>query len=675
MKVDNPPRIVGLLDDAVWQKIEPITDFRQWEPNVGEPVSERTEVRICYDSHFLYVGVRGYDREPSKISARNFARDSMAIDDDDSFTIGIDSLNDNRTAYAFDTNVNGAQLDVQMIEGGEMNIDWDGIWYSKGNIDADGFTLEFAIPFFTLRFKSGEEAEMGIILERIIQRRAEKSYWPALTRDHNFGNISHWGRLVGLKGIERGVDLEVIPYGIAGYSKSYNESESTFDAGADLKWGLTSNLTADFTLNTDFAQVESDELQVNLTRFNLFYPEKRDFFLERADIFAFGSHDAQVFFSRRIGINQGRAVPILGGARLYGLVGDTNVGLLTMQTREAEGLPDENFTVARIKHNILGRSYVGGIITSRMGFDEQRDDTYGLDFEHRFGVNHSVWGMFAKSNREGVKEDNMFFNFGAAYETDLFQGRFVYTDVGPNFNPGIGFVRRHNQRDIFLMGEYRPRPGWKGVRQLLFENIYFRTYNYDGEVETQHFDTSFVCRFHSAEIAGMGVEYSEELVPFSFSISPTVMIPQGQYSFTSVRAGVFSSRNRPFYGSVELESGGFYGGDKTSVWLSAHATFFPQLQMDVNTEIDRVSLPSGRLTSALSRLYLSYYLSSTLITRMAVQYSSLFEEFVFNFRLRWIYAPGSEAWLVYDESRDFDLVGSSFKDRAVIFKIVKNFNF
>lgn len=675
VKVDKPLKIDGLLNDAVWQTIEPITEFIQWEPDNGKPVSESTEVRVCYDSHYLYFGIRCYFKDPRQLRARVYERDSITIDNDDSFTIGIDSLNDDRTAFAFDTNALGTQLEVQLNEEGSMNSDWDAVWYSKGNIDDRGYTLEVAIPFFILRFKPAEEVEMGIILERIVQSRAEKSYWPALSRDHNFSNISQWGSLVGLKGIERGVDVEVRPYGIAGYSETSKESESTFDAGADVKWGITSNLTADLTFNTDFAQVESDDLQVNLTRFRLHYPEKRDFFLESADLFGFGGHETQVFFSRSIGIREGHEVPILAGARLFGMVGDTNIGLLTMQTRDTDEFQGENFTVARIKQNILGRSYFGGIVTSRRGDEATRDDTFGLDFTHIFGSNHMLWGMVAANRRHGISEGNWFVNTGAAYNTDRISARVVYKDIGPNFNPGIGFVRRNDQRTIYFRGEYKPRPNWGGIRQLFFSNEYFRIYNYNGDVETQLFQSGFTILFHSADQILSNVELWEELVPFSFYIAPDVVVPQGKYYATSAGGGFVTSRKRRYYSLVYLSRGGFYGGDITGLEFAFHMTFLPQLQMDIRSDVRAVDIPTGEFTSAISRLYLSYYLSPNLITRLALQYSSLFEEFVFNFRLRWIYAPNSEVWLVYDEGRDFTLTGSTLSDRALILKVVHNFNF
>ena len=302
VRIDEPPRIDGLLDEPLWAEIEPIDDFRQWEPDNGAPATERTEVRICYDDRFLYVGVRAYDSEPDKIIARAFERD-RGLDQDDSIFVSIDSLNDDRNAVGFGTNVLGTKSDLEFSESRSINMAWDTIWYTAGNVDELGYTLEFAIPFFSLRFQPEDEIEMGVFLERYIRRKNELANWPAMSRDYNYFSVSQYARMQGLQGIERGVNLEIKPYGIGGYSQVPEERGWDADAGLDLKWGVTANLTADVTLNPDFAQVESDDLRINLTRFNLFFPERRDFFLESADLFKFGlPRDVEVFFSRRIGI-------------------------------------------------------------------------------------------------------------------------------------------------------------------------------------------------------------------------------------------------------------------------------------------------------------------------------------------------------------------------------------
>lgn len=675
LRVDAPPKLDGLLNDPVWAKIEPITEFSQFEPRNGEPATERTEVRICYDSKFLYFGIRAYDREPDKIIARIFERDAN-VDQDDTFTIAIDSLNDNRTAVAFDTNVLGTKLDVQYSEGGSYNPSWDAIWYVKSNVDEQGFTLEIAIPFFVLRFKPAEEVEMGLLLERIIRRKSELAYWPHLSRDYDFVSVSQYGRMVGLRGIERGKNLEVKPYGIAGYSKTPAEDGYKADAGLDIKWGITSNLTADLTLNPDFAHVESDALQVNLTRFSLFYPEKRDFFIESSGLFEFGiPHSAEVFFSRRIGLRGGREVPIIGGARTYGMVGNTNLGLMTMQTRDSGGFGGENFSVARVKHNILGRSYIGGIFTGRLGVDEFEDTTLGGDFMLLFGRNFKINGSLARSGHTGVDEGDWFGTVGVSHNTDLYDWIIRYDNIGPNFDPGIGFIQRPDQRTFLVNAHYKPRPGWKGVRQLTFGTYYRRTENYQGALETRTIRPGFLCTFQTEDWMMAMYRDSFEMAPYTFPIAPGVFIPSGEYNNRQLWLFFTSNHARRIAARMNYKGGGFYGGTRHSAFLSLMFKPMPRLHLSLSNTLDSIDVPAGSFDSLITMLEVSYHISPTLTTRVATQYSSLLDDFIFNFRLRWIYSPDSEIWFVYDEGRRFGLEGPSLRDRALIIKAVYNLNF
>ena len=675
-RIDAPPLIDGVLDEAIWQQIEPITDFRQQEPADGEPASERTEVRICYDDNFLYIGVRAHDSEPEKIIARVYERDGESKLDD-SFFVAIDSLHDRRTAFVFGTNAIGMQGDGQFVEGSTPGTDWDAIWHNKSNIDDQGYTLEIAIPFFVLRFQPAEELSMGILMRRVIRRKDETVFWPYLSRDYPITAVSQYATLEGLRGIERGVNLEVKPYAVAGRSSAAGESEWSADAGLDAKWGVTSNLTADLTLNTDFAQVESDALQVNLTRFNLYYPEKRDFFLESAGLFQFGlPQRAEIFFSRRIGIRGRDEVPILGGARLYGLVGDTNIGLMSIQSRARDGIPAENFTVARIKQNVLGRSYIGGILTNRSGYEADADRTMGADFAYVFGRNNRIYGSLAQSSRPGVSDGNWFGVIGASYFTDLFQGAISYIDIGPQFNPGLGFIRRRDMRSLNLSGAYKPRPGWDHVRQITLQGSYKRVMNYAGEEETVDIQGIATVRFSLDDFISFGTWSVKEYIPYSFQIAPGIIVPSDQYEYFHwyVRGGTSYSRRVSISGIYE--TGGYYGGDFYRASAGLQIKLTPQLQIKPGYAVNRYDLPGGSFTSIIANLYMSYYVSPTLITRLALQHSGLYDEFIFNFRLRWIYAPGSEAWLVYDEGQTPDLLtGGTVRDRALILKVVHNFNF
>jgi hypothetical protein len=674
-KVDAPPRIDGLLDELLWSAIEPITDFVQQDPDAGAPSTERTGVRICYDSRFLYFGIRAYDSRPEGLIANIFERDGD-IWSNDSLAIIIDSLNDRRTAITFSTNSRGAQTDGQLFPGGQWEGSFDPIWYSEGHVDSQGYTLEVAIPFFVLRFKPAEEVSMGLLMRRNLQHKNERAYWPALSRDHNFWNMELYGHIEGLRGIERGVNLEIKPYGIAGRSQAPTEKDTKIDAGLDVKWGVTTNLTADFTLNTDFAQVEHDDFLVSINRFDLYYPEKRDFFVESEDLFHFGIREsAHLFFSRRIGLSASGEVPILGGARLYGLVGSTNVGLMSMQTREKYGVPGENFTVARIKQNILTNSYVGGIVTSRSGNRSEEDRTWGLDFTLYHSPNAGFSGALARSGRQGIDEGDWFRYLSYFNLSDRFDARVEYTDIGPKFDPGIGFIQHPDQRTIFLYGAYKPRPEWRGVRQLLFSGDYTRTYNCDGEVENSkimHWTEFFL---DSRDQINIAAYYQEEFIPADFEYAPGVVIHRGPYEMGHMGLGIETSTARKVDGQFIIARGGFYGGDVSIGKIKINYKPMPKVQFGAGIEHYAFNLPQKSFQHSLYSTHLSYYFSPRLTTRLIAQYDSLYKEFFLNLRLRWLYAPGSEAWLVYDEGRRYDLPGPSLQDRALIFKVVYNFNF
>lgn len=675
VRVDEPPRIDGLLDEPLWAEIEPITDFRQWEPDNGAPATERTEVRICYDDRYLYIGVRAYDSEPDKIIARAFERD-RGIDQDDSIFISIDSLNDNRNAVGFGTNVLGTKSDLEFSEDRTINMAWDAIWYTAGNVDELGYTLEFAIPFFALRFRPQDEVEMGVYLERYIRRKNELANWPALSRDYNYFSISQYGRMQDLQGIERGVNLEIKPYGIGGYSQVLEERGWDAAAGLDVKWGINANLTADVSLNPDFAQVESDNLRINLTRFNLFFPERRDFFLESADLFKFGlPRDVEVFFSRRIGIIGSREVPIIAGVRTYGLVGRTNLGLMTMQTSSLDDEASENFSVVRLKHNVLDRSYIGGIFTSRQGNSTREDTTWGGDFNFLFGVNTFLRGSVARSNRAGVDSGDWFGNVEASQNVDRYDWAVRYTDVGKGFEPGIGFVRRRDQRALITTAHYKPRPDWRGVRQLSFGLDYQRVENHDGILETQNVQPGFTAIFQTEDIVRVGYIDAFERVPLPFFIGPGVVIPAGEYKQRQLSAAFNSNRSRRLSVTASHRQGGFFDGDILSSRLSLQFSPVSQVRLNPVIQYDNVSVPGGNVESVIASFNVSYYFSPELTTRAAVQYSSSRDEFVANFRVRWIYTPGSEAWFVYDEGRQFGLLEPSLRERAVIVKVVHNFHF
>ncbi|UCF38717.1 MAG: carbohydrate binding family 9 domain-containing protein [Acidobacteriota bacterium] len=673
--ISEKPKLDGVLDEQFWQEIEPITDFVQQEPGDGDPATERTEARIAYDRHNLYFGIRAFDSEPRRLVQSVYERDGF-MPADDGILIGIDSNNDNRTAFIFEMNTVGGKTDIEVSEEGSFNINWDAIWNYAVKVDDEGYTIEVVIPMFVLRFKPADEIEMGLLLKRRIRKNNEEVNWPYFSRDYEFGAASQYGKMTGLQGLERGKDLEIKPYGLAGYSQTVDDSEYEADAGVDVKWGITPNLTTDLTFNTDFAQIESDELQVNLTRFNLFYPEKRDFFLESANLFQFGlGQRAEVFFSRRIGLRGFEEVPIIAGGRLYGLVGSTNVGALVMQTAESGVHPGENFIVGRVKQNISRRSYLGGIFTNRTGDTSMEDTTFGTDFMALLDNNLRIHGQISRSGREGVSEGQWFASAGILQITDRYYWEFRYDDIGENFEPGIGFVARPDQRTLTGFGQYTPRPDWSGVRKLSFSTLFRRIENHAGNLETRTINPGVGITFSTEDTIQAEYEDTFDWIPYSFEIAPGIVVQEGDYTNRSGLAMFESSRSRRFSVFLIGRAGSFYGGDLKG--FAAHVTFRPwaQVRIQADSETHWVDLPGGSFSSPVARIHFSYYFSSSLSTRVATQYSDLYDEFLLNFRLRWIYTPGSELWFVYNEGRQFESLDPSLRDRAVIVKLVHNFNF
>lgn len=677
LRIQEPPQLDGVLDERFWDSVGPIVDFRQQEPKDNEPATEKTEVRICYDQDNLYFGIRAYESEPDRLVRSSYERDGF-MPADDSILIGIDSNKDNRTAFIFEMNTLGAKTDIELSEEGTLfNINWDAIWRYKAKVYEDQYVIEAAIPFFVLRFSPDETVDMGLLLKRRIRKNNEEANWPYLSRDYGMDAVSQYGSMTGLKAIERGKRLEFKPYGTAGYSEAVpDERVSEFDAGLDVKWGITSNLTADFTLNTDFAQVEADALQVNLTRFNLFFPEKRDFFLESAELFQFGlPRRVEVFFSRRIGLRDFGETPILGGARTYGLLGDTNLGLMTIQTRDSQGIPGENFTVARVKQNIFGRSYFGGIITRRAGYEVDEDTSVGGDFMILTKSNVRFHGSLARSGRAGVTSGNWFGTVGALQFLDRFSWELRYDDVGSDFDPGIGFVVRPDQRTLTTFGEYAPRPGWKGVRQFHFSGLFRRTENHSGVLETRIVTPAASVEFQSDDQLAFIFSDIFDYVPEDFEIAPDVVIPKGAYDNRDFSITAGTSPSRKVAGMGSFRTGKFYDGDIVGGAVELRLRPISWLHLNLESQVDRINVPGGDFTSAINRVFVSYFANANVSTRVGVQHSALYGDFVLNLRFRWIYAPGSEIWFVYNEGRDFGQPRQTLQDRALIFKIVHNFNF
>ena len=509
-RVDTPPSLDGeVLSDPVWESVSPVSDFWQITPDEGEPASERTEVRIVYTVNTLYFGVICYDRTPDSIIVSDSRRDAP-LDETDSFQIILDTYLDQQNGFVFGTNPAGIEYDGQVANeglandnpvraqtggsGGGFNINWDASWEVKTQISSIGWSAEFAIPFRTLRFSKRSSQTWGLNFQRNIRCRNETAFWSPLPRQFNLYRLSLAGNLTHLE-ISTPRNLKLIPYTLGEVRKQQDRKTNWLGTvGGDLKYSVTPSLTLDVTYNTDFAQVEVDEQQINLDRFDLFFPEKRPFFLENAGLFAVGEpEEVELFFSRRIGIGpEGEIIPIVAGARLTGKLGGTNIGFLNMQTEEAQGVtPANNFTVARASRELPNRFFLGAIFVNRQGTgdlapDRDHNQTYGVDGRWGIGEYGEVSGFAARTSTPDSEEGQSAYRIGTSYNSAAWLLRGSYMEVAQDFNPEVGFLQRtegFRKPSFRIWHRYRPQNLW-GLHELRPHILYRGYWNFEGFQES-----------------------------------------------------------------------------------------------------------------------------------------------------------------------------------------------
>src|SRR5215207_11338451 len=518
LHINEPIKVDGRLDEPSWSQATPATDFRQQEPNEGQPATEQTEVRLLFDDKNLYVGVHAFDSEPSRINFRELVRDA-SFSNDDKVEILLDTYHDRRNAYRFAVNPLGTQQDALITdEGRDLNLSWDAPWISAGRIDETGWIVEIAIPLTTLRFTEGADT-WGLNFARIIRRKNEENLWTSWQRSFGLERVSQAGELIGVEEIKRRRLLQVKPYASGGWREGVPLiGEPGFDAGMEAKAGLevakigiTPSLTAEFTANPDFGQAEVDTQVVNLTRFSVFFPEKRDFFLENAGIFLFGRAEAnQLFFTRRIGLtDEGAPVPIDYGAKITGKIGPYNVGFFQVQTRKLGdtssgfGVPRQQFTIARVKRDVLERSYIGAMFVNRQGASSSNGTRYnrgaGIDAEFNITDHYQLKAFLMGTATPGVRSSFLSGRVDSRFENDLFRFITVYEDVGKHFNPEVGFVERKGIRQYFGQVAYKPRPTFiPHVRQMEFESQLEYYEDRAGHLATRQTELSWITEFKNS---------------------------------------------------------------------------------------------------------------------------------------------------------------------------------
>jgi hypothetical protein len=663
-RLQAPPAIDGVLDEPFWSGIQPVTDFVQRDPVDGGLPTERTEVRIAYDDDALYFAMTMLDSEPARIRRSILHREGR-IDQDDRVIIALDTFKDRRNGYIFELNPFGTQGDAlftdEVLAGPDWN--WEGVYRSQGRITDDGWVLEVAIPFTTIRFRPEDAPEMGIAFYRSIRRKNENVYWPHIPAEYNAGiaQVSQYGTLTGLQGVRPGRNLQVKPFVLAGAQKpdAVASTRRVDDAGVDLKYSITSSLTLDLTYNTDFAQVEVDNVQVNLDRFSLFFPEKREFFLERAGIFAFGAaQETQVFFSRRIGLDN----PIVGGGRLTGQVGRVTVGVLDLQTEEAASVPGANNAVARVRADLGPRSSMGAIATNLQN-GERHSRTAGADAQIRFGASSSldVWAARTWSSEPPQASPGAADwgpaggNAAGAATLGLRNARWVaeggYTNIGALFAPALGFVQRPDLVRWNGTLAFTPRfDGSAWARQFSALVSGYRIAGQDGVLQSTLGRADARMSFRTGDNANANVARRLERLDAPFRIRAGTEIPPGDYAFTTWSAGGGTNESRRLSGRATVSVGDFYSGTRTT--LAGGLTTKLNQHLEVGASVSRndvaLPVPSGDFTTTILGLDVKAAINRSLFANALVQYDDVSKRLQANVRINWIHTPGSNLFLVLD---------------------------
>ena len=677
-----------------------MSDFIQAEPQEGAPATERTEAWVTFDHEYVYVSFRCWESQPERMVANEMRRDNGNVFQGDFVGFSLDTFYDRRTAVLFIVNAIGGRTDGQVSDERQYNGDWNPIWHvAVGRFDG-GWTVETAVPFKSLRYRPGRAQVWGFNLRRDSQWRNEISFItpiPIAMAMNGLQMTSFAATLVGLEAPERSRNLEIKPYAISEVSGDRNATPKISndlggDVGLDVKYGLTQNLTADLTVNTDFAQVEADTQQINLTRFSLFFPEKREFFLENRGLFAFGgaggfgggSGDTPVLFhSRQIGLHQGQEVPIEVGGRLTGRVGAFSLGVVNIQTGDAAalGAPATNFSVVRVKRDILRRSSIGALFTRRSVSTRGptgSNDAYGVDGTFAFYDNLNINTYWAETRTPGLGGDTVSYRTQLDYNGDRYGLQLERLVVGNDFNPEVGFLRRLAFERSVASARFSPRPqAIAAIRKLSWSGRVGYITDRAGVLETRDVEGQFEIEFESSDRFDVGYTRSYELLEQPFRIAPGVTIPVGGYSFEDVRASFGLGQHRRFSGTLSAQHGDFFSGERTSVGFSGgHLELTPQFSVEPSISFNQIDLPEGRFTARLATTRTTYTVTPLMFVSALLQYNSSNDSLSTNVRLRWEFLPGSELFVVYNEQRD--TLARRFPEldnRALIIKINRLFQF
>ncbi|MSO19568.1 MAG: hypothetical protein EXQ56_03765 [Acidobacteria bacterium] len=663
---DSIITIDGQLDEPAWQTAEVNADFLQQDPREGEPASEKTEVRVLFNHDFLYVSAICHDRTPSKIVNNDIRRDFDTLNQD-YFTLLLDTFNDGHSGYYFATSPGGSQHDRQVSdEGRSSNTNWDGVWYAETQRGPDGYTVEMAIPFKTLRFNRDQQQTWGVHFYRRMRGRNESTYWSMPPRRYSLTRaLSYAGELRGIEDVQPGHSLQIKPYAIAGVERLASrgkKADGDFDGGLDIKYGITPGMVLDVTGNTDFSHVESDTQQVNLTRFPLFFPEKREFFLENSGIFQFGAlrrNEALLFHSRTIGLESGQPIPIFGGARLSGRQGNTSIGLLNMQTRSERNIPATNFSVARVRQNILGASDVGAIFLNRQS-------SLPNDTNHAFGVDQNLVffrtdlrlsTLAARTDSPNLKGDDWIKKIEGEYQNNEIRFFSSYLDIGANFNPRMGFVQRRGRRIARNEFEWRIRQNADSkLGKWVRDWVPLVTSEYvvlsDGRTETKSLLMPFNLEFQDGSVLVVQHERRFERLTRPFDLPFAVPVLSGDFPYSQTAIGYHSDQSKPISGLVLYGWGNFYDGTIQTWNLNTILRSGYRLRATLDYERNHITMPRGEFTTNLVGSHIDWSFNPKMYLNTFFQYNNETDSINSNIRFRFIHRPLSDIYVVYNDVRD-----------------------
>ena len=715
VSVEQPPMLDGdVLGDPAWAAVEPVSGFHQSAPDEGQPATERTEVRVVFTGDTIYFGIVCYDRDPSGIIVSDSRRDS-SMNNADSFQMVLDTFSDRQNGFVFGTSPAGQEYDGQVINeggarsffgggggggfsrgsGGGFNLNWDGAWQVRTAISDIGWSAEFAIPFRTIRYPDRQDQDWRVNFQRNIRRRNETAYWAPLPRQYNLYRVSLAGQLAGVTApVGFTGNLQVTPY-VTGEMVTRDAAPehsplALGDVGGDLKYSVTSGLTLDATYNTDFAQVEVDNQQINLDRFSLFFPEKRPFFLENAGVFTVNNEaslsrsslgQTDLFFSRRIGVSDtGAQIPILGGGRLSGKVSDdVTIGFINMQTEAVDGTPANNFTVARMRRDLPNRSSIGGLFVNRQATGAQalgtdRNRAYAIDGRWGIGQNALVEGFVGRTETPGRDGRDHVVNLSGAYDSEHWRFQSAYQENGEDFNPEVGFVNRTGFRmaNFYIRNTSRPN-GILKFQQLSPHVGLTRFWNFAGTLETSFLHLHFPVEFEDSTSIGVNYDVRTEEVFRQFTVSG-LPIPAGHYDFNELSYSYNSNRSAPFSVGLRATTAGFFGGDIVTLRPSLNARYGETFNLRLSYSRNDIDLPTGSVVTNLTSVRAAYNFSPRLFAQTLLQHNDSANLWSVNFRFGWLQDANTGLFFVYNETDGLGGIVPSFAGRSVIVKYSRLFD-